>query len=150
MKCNALIWPKPPPLSGSNLYNHRHYGGPVCVFLSIHPSIHPLCVRVCVCTLWIYYGTCLERPPLERLPFLKRPVSKLWTFLSTIGFHAQRTCLERPPLWKDHFILTSRVVVSDRFYCTSKSVNMRNRTPITTCTDKHSGNVWRMTYRNMF
>ena len=59
--------------------------------------------------------TRLERPPLERPPYLERTFSNLLKFLSITAFHANWTCLERPPVWKDHLSLTSRVVVPDRF-----------------------------------
>ena len=44
-------------------------------------------------------------------------ISNLWKFLSTIRFHANCTCLEWPPVWKDHFFLTSKVVVPHRCHC---------------------------------
>ena len=43
-----------------------------------------------------YGQICLEWPPLERPPCLERPISSLWRFLITIGFHVHWTCLERP------------------------------------------------------
>ena len=55
--------------------------------------------------------------PLERPSCLERPFSNLWKYLSTIGLHANWTCLERPPVWKDHLVLTSRVIVPDRVHC---------------------------------
>ncbi len=68
---------------------------------------------------WLGYTseTCLIRPPLERPPCLERPYSNFWRFLSTIGFHENWTSLEWPPVWKDHFFLTSRVGVPDKFHC---------------------------------
>ena len=64
-----------------------------------------------------YSETCLERPPLERLPCLERPFPNFWKNLSTTGFHSNWTCLEWPPVWKDHFFMTTMVVVPDRFHC---------------------------------
>ena len=58
--------------------------------------------------------------PLWKDYSLERPFCKFWKFLSTIGFHADWTFLKRPPVWKDHFFLTFREVVPDRFHCTHK------------------------------
>ena len=69
--------------------------------------------------IYMYSETCLERPPLERPPCLERPFPSLWKCLSTIGLHANWTSLERPPVCQDHFFLTFRVVVPDRFHCSS-------------------------------
>ncbi len=66
---------------------------------------------------WLYSETCLKWPLMERPSCLERPFSNWWKFLSTIGFHTNRTCLERLAVWKDHYFLTSRVVLPDRFHC---------------------------------
>ncbi len=47
-------------------------------------------------------------------------------YQSTIGFYANWTCLERPPVWEDHFFLTSRVVIPDRFDCIYKCRSQRH------------------------
>ena len=49
----------------------------------------------------------------------------IFQFLNSTGLQANWTFLEWPPVGKDHFSLTSRMVIPDRFHCT--------RIPIVRC-----------------
>ncbi len=78
---------------------------------------------------WNLCGNNDPPPPAlgKTTPCLERPFSHKWKFLSTIGINTNqyKLNLDGKTVLRDHFFLTSRVVVPDRFHRTSTTCLQR-------------------------